>query len=91
MLWLLLVAVAVAFMRRSLKGRKISLHKRCAVCPTATISKLNSQSCKCQAFITHNLFISLHIKLVNVFSCYESDLGCMQTTMMNDCLNYFAP
>lgn len=55
----------------------------------------NSQCCKCQAFITHNLFISLHIKLVNVVSftvlgaqCCESDQGCMQTTttttMMND-------
>lgn len=29
----------------------------------------NSQCCKCQAFITHNLFISLHIKLANVFLC----------------------
>lgn len=29
----------------------------------------NSQCCKCQAFITHNLFISLHIKLVNVLLC----------------------
>lgn len=77
----------VAFTRRSLKGREISS-------PTTTISvrlrlfqNWNSQCCKCQAFITHNLFISLHIKLVNVFSSVlcESDQGCMQTTMMNDC------
>lgn len=39
----------------------------------------NSLCCKCQAFITHNLFISLHIKLVMFFFVYMAieSQGCM--------------
>lgn len=59
-----------AFTAFSLKGsKKVSL----AICPSATISKLKfPMLCKCQTFVTHNLFISLHIRLV-----MECDQGWM--------------
>lgn len=52
----------------------------------------NSLCCKCQAFITHNLFISLHIKLVMFFFCiYGNRESGMHAGSGIDCTSHSFP